>query len=130
MTAGPALSPADQVATWRDALRPLDPNVAPVPGFLIGEWPGIRNEMARFLRDFGEEAVALGYDAIALFGVHRHAGAVRVDSTGALVGIKAVRVRGFEPGLIRFENGLAFRGVPNRVESVPIWAFRPEGVKR
>jgi hypothetical protein len=80
--------------------------------------------MLSFLDERGIEAVYLGFGSRALFGVHRHAAALRVDSCGVLVMVTWVPIARMEPGVIRLANGLVSRGMTNPDESIPIWTFR------
>lgn len=84
--------------------------------------------MLRFLDNWGAQAAAAGWRDIDLFGVHRLAGAVRADATGALVTNWPYRVVALDERTItlaRRDTVLVFRGFTNPGESVPLWAFRP-----
>lgn len=137
MTAAPALSPADQVATWGALVKALPSDRVPCPGmlwFVPGSrgltdppvWPEVRRAMLVFLRDRGVEAVKRGWDAIGLFGVHRLAGAVRADACGAMILLyprTVVAISATEFVTERSGVRQTHRGMPNRAESIPIWEF-------
>lgn len=72
-------------AEWRDGLARLDRAAPPCPGFRSGEWDGLHRVIAHFMDHCAAEAFARGWAALDLFGVHRLAGAARVDSCGALM---------------------------------------------
>ena len=73
-----------------------------------------------FLDRFGEDAIALGWTATDLFGVHPAVGVVRVDYCGALM-ISGERVRAIESDKIRFGMTTYYRNLPGRPVGVPVW---------
>ncbi len=70
---------------WRDGLARLDRWTPPCEGFRSGEWEAVHRAVAHFMTHYATEAVARGWTALDLFGVHGRAGASRVDSCGALM---------------------------------------------
>ncbi len=70
---------------WRDGLALLDRWTPPCEGFRSGEWEAVHRAVAHFMDHYATEAVARGWTALDLFGVHGRAGAARVDSCGALM---------------------------------------------
>ena len=137
MTAALALTDAQQVvASWRTGVLSLDPERVPCPGMLWrgygphgreGVWRAVHRAMLAALDEWGEAAVAFGWSTEALFGVHQTAGAVRADSTGALVTLYPRRVVAMCEREISLERrGViqTFRGLTNPADSVPLWAFR------
>ncbi|GEP00552.1 hypothetical protein [Methylobacterium haplocladii] len=137
MSAAIALSPEQQVvAAWRAGVLSLSPDRIPCPGFIwtepgprgrTGVWTAVHRAMLAFLDEWGEEAVRLGWDTNGLFGVHRAAGALRVDSTGALVTVyphRVVAMTGTEIVLGRKETRSTFRGVTNPGDAIPLWEFK------
>lgn len=98
------------VAAWRAGVLKLSPEKPPCPGMIWAGWPGVHAGMLAFLDKHGVLVVQLGFGTRALFGVHRLAAALRVDSSGALVKVTWSPVATMEPGVIRFANSLVFRG--------------------
>ncbi len=120
---GAALSPVEElVSEWRDALTRIDFDRAPCPGYRADEWAQVRSRALAFLDDFGAQAVALGWTAPRLFGVHPEAGIVRVDACGALVLPGARDVRVLTADAIGFGH-LVHRTKPGQPEGVPVWRF-------
>lgn len=107
---------------WRDALAGLSPDVAPCPGFRPREWPRVLSRALDFLDEFGPQAVALGWTAPRLFGVHPSAGIVRVDACGALVLPITGAVRIITATEVRF-GYLTHREKPGQPQGIPIWRF-------
>lgn len=107
---------------WRDALAGLSPDVAPCPGFRPREWPRVLSRALDFLDEFGPQAVALGWTAPRLFGVHPSAGIVRVDACGALVLPITGAVRIITATEVRFGH-LTHREKPGQPQGIPIWRF-------
>jgi len=118
-----AADPERIVAAWRAGVLKLSPDTPPCPGMIWSGWPGVHAGMLAFLDQRGAEAVRLGFGTRALFGVHRLAAALRVDSCGVLVMVSWVPIATMEPGVIRLSNGLVSRGMTNPDESIPIWTF-------
>lgn len=117
------IAPADVPAAWRDRIGRMDPTRAPCPGFFAAYWPAVHAAMLDFLEEWGPEAVTAGWRTIDLFGVHRDAGAIRADSSGALIDVYPPRVVAVAPGLITFASDLKYRGMTNPGDSIPIWTF-------
>ena len=138
MSAALALTDAQLlVASWRAGILSLPEDRIPCPGIILreagphgrwGVWTAVRSMMLRFVDQWGEEAVALGWTTESLFGVHRLAGAYRADSTGVLVSVYPWRVVTMDDGTITLARGKTrsvFHGLTNPGESIPVWAFRP-----
>jgi len=111
------------VAAWRAGVLSVPSDTPPCAGMIWQGWPGVHAGMLSFLDERGIEAVHLGFGTRALFGVHRLAAALRIDSCGALVMVTWVPIARMEPGVIRLANGLVSRGMTNPDESIPIWKF-------
>ncbi|KQP99704.1 hypothetical protein ASF59_09850 [Methylobacterium sp. Leaf121] len=82
--------------------------------------------MLVFLDEWGEHAADLGWSTEALFGVHRAAGALRSDSTGALVSLyprRCISLWEREIHLERRGSIMVDRGLTNPADSVPLWLF-------
>lgn len=114
---------AETVAIWRQEIEAIADDKIPCPGMSWRNWPKVRAGMLLFLEDWGEAAIAAGWTELSLFGVHRLAGALRPDSTGALVTVTPYYVEALAPGEIHFANGLVDRGLTNPRESVSLWTF-------
>jgi hypothetical protein len=74
------------------------------------------------LDQFGPQALALGWTAARLFGVHREAGIIRVDACGALVLTLSGPVRAITATEVSFGH-LTYREKPGQPEGVPWWEF-------
>ena len=141
MTAAVLVSrdPGTLVDAWRAGVLGLDPQRIPCPGILWreygaggrnGVWTDVHAAMLAFLDAWGERAADLGWTDVQLFGVHRTAGALRSDSTGALVTLYPYAVEAMDARTItltRASSRLVFRGLRNPSDSVPLWSFRPDG---
>jgi hypothetical protein len=124
---------------WRAGIAGLDPTRPPAPGIINVEpgpqgrrdiWSGVHEMMRRFIEERGAEAVALGWSTLSLFGVHRMAGTMRQDATGALITLyprKVIEMTSTEIKLRR--NGVVqtYRGLVNPADSVPAWEFNFQG---
>lgn len=136
MSAALALTDAQQLAaSWRTGVLSLPDDRVPCDGliwfepvtFRPGVWRHVRKAMLSFLDEWGEDAARLGWSTEALFGVHRRAGAVRADCTGALVTLyprRCVALCEREIHLERRGSVTVDRGLANPADSVPLWAFR------
>lgn len=107
---------------WHSALAALSPERAPCPGYRGDEWPRTLARAVDFLDTFGQQAVALGWTASRLFGVHPTAGIFRVDACGALVLPSAGTIRAITATEISFGH-LTHREKPGQPQGVPIWEF-------
>lgn len=107
---------------WRSALAALSPERAPCPGYRGSEWAHVHTRALAFLDEFGPQAIALGWTASRLFGVHREAGIVRVDACGALMLPGTSDVRVLAADAIGFGH-LVYRTKPGQPEGVPVWRF-------
>jgi hypothetical protein len=74
----------------------------------------------RIPRRFSEEAIALGWTATDLFGVHPTVGVVWVDYCSGLM-INARRVEAIGNTWIRYGNQTFRRDRPRRPVGVPVW---------
>jgi hypothetical protein len=125
------------VALWRAGVMSLPEDRIPCPGMILretgprgrfGVWASVRAAMLRFVDQWGEEAAALGWSTESLFGVHRLAGALRADSTGALVSLYPWETVAINEQTITFARNRTrqvYRGMTNFGDSVPIWSLRP-----
>lgn len=144
LLARPLPQPCEEgpVASWRAGIAAIDPKTFHPPGMLAASrshetskgrtvfepapWPAVHAAMIGFVEEWGTRAAALGWATEQLFGVHRLAGAIRMDSTGALVTphpMRVVSMDGTTIVLARDDTRQTFRGLTNPAESVPIWAF-------
>lgn len=124
------------VASWRAGHAQLDPSRPPAPGIINvepgpagrpGVWRVVHEMMGRFIDERGPEAAALGWTTLSLFGVHRTAGSMRVDATGALITLyprKVIAISATEIQLSRRGVVQTYRGLVNPAASVPVWDFR------
>jgi hypothetical protein len=126
VSAALALSSRQQVvASWRAGVLNLPDDRLPCPGLIWlepgprgrpGVWVGVRTMMLRFVEHRGGEAAALGWSTESLFGVHGLAGAMRADSTGALVTLYPRKVIALGERTIVLERNSVrqtFRGMSN-----------------
>ncbi|WHQ72548.1 hypothetical protein [Methylorubrum extorquens] len=126
---------AHLVASWRAGVLSLPDDQVPCPGMIWrspgeggreGVWRHVRKAMLVFLDEWGEHAADLGWSTEALFGVHRGAGALRSDSTGALVSLyprRCIALCEREIHLERRGSITVDRGLTNPADSVPLWLF-------
>ncbi|WP_244030643.1 hypothetical protein [Methylobacterium sp. E-016] len=98
----------------------MKPTVPPCPGLLAQRWQEMRDAAIDFLDRFGEDAIALGWTATDLFGVHPTVGVVRVDYCGALM-INARRVEAIGDTWIRYGNQTFRRDRLRHPVGVPVW---------
>ncbi|KQP40738.1 hypothetical protein ASF49_20430 [Methylobacterium sp. Leaf104] len=124
MPASPKLKlvPAD-AKIWREAFLNLRSSVVPCPGFTLQSWGGAHEACVDFLDRWADEAVALGWTTLEVFGVHPEIGTIPVDFCGAMV-LSAERVSGVSEKHMRFGNMTFYWDKPGRPEgAVPIWLF-------
>lgn len=107
---------------WRSCLSELSPDRIPCPDYRAEEWRRVHARAFSFLDQFGPQALALGWTAPRLFGVHREAGIVRVDACGALVLPTSGPVRAITATEISFGH-LTYREKPRQPAGVPWWEF-------
>ena len=88
---------------------PLAPFIDLCPGFRPQACAAIRARAVPFVEGHATRAVALGWTAEELFGVHPVLGSVRVHCCGALMLSNAGQVASVEPEAIRYANGLISR---------------------
>lgn len=127
------------VESWRAGHARLDPDRPPAPGIInvepgpygrAGVWASVHEMMGRFIDERGAEAADLGWSTVALFGVHRAAGAMRADATGALITLyprRVIALSATEIQLRRHGVVQTYRGMINSAESVPVWDFGHQG---
>ncbi len=75
-----------------------------------------------FVDRFGAEAVALGWTAPQLFGVHPQHGTLRTDYCGALM-LSGQKATGIDTRCVKFGNTSAYRDTLGAPVRVPIWEF-------
>lgn len=107
---------------WRSCLSEMSPDQYPCPGYRGEEWRQVYARALSFLDQFGPQALALGWTAPRLFGVHREAGIVRVDACGGLVLPTSGPVRAITATEISFGH-LTYREKPGQPAGVPWWEF-------
>lgn len=118
----PKLVPADP-KLWRQGFLDLRPSVAPCPGFTLQSWGGAHEARVDFLDCWADQAVALGWMTLEIFGSHPEAGNDRPDFCDAMV-LGTERVSGVTETHIRFVNTTFYRNVPGRPSgAVPLWTF-------
>ena len=125
------------VASWRAGVLSLPDDRIPCPGMIwiepgaqgrSGVWRSVRKAMLVFLDDWGQAAAEFGWSTEDLFGVHRLAGAYRVDSTGALVCLyprRCIALCEREIHLDRIGGSVVVdrRPASTPPDCVPIWLF-------
>jgi hypothetical protein len=113
--APPALPP---LATLLAAM-PATPG--PYLGLRAGEWPPIRQRALEFLREWEEEATALGWTDVDLLGVHPRVGTLNPDYVGALLSSDSPVVS-ITADVITYKDGNRFlRDLPSK--AIPVWEF-------
>ncbi|WP_244479990.1 hypothetical protein [Methylobacterium sp. Leaf94] len=76
-----------------------------------------------FLDRYADQAVALGWSTLDLFGVHPQAGTIRPDYCGAMV-LSGEKVSSVLADRIVFERTTHRRDKPGRPSgAVPLWTF-------
>jgi hypothetical protein len=119
---GPAKVLGGDLRKWRSALAAMSPERIPCPGYRADEWARTLVRALDFLDTFGQQAIALGWTAPRLFGVHPTAGIVRVDHCGALVLPGPGAVRAITATEVSFGH-LTYREKPGQPQGVPVWEF-------
>ena len=118
----PAIVPADP-KLWRQGFLDLRPSAVPCPGFTTQSWGGTHEKCIDFLDRWAEEAAALGWTTLDLFGVHPEAGVIRPDFCGAIV-MSDAKVSAITDRRIAFLNTAFYRDTPGRpTGAVPLWLF-------
>lgn len=118
----PAIIPADP-KLWRKAFIDLRPSVVPCPGFTLQSWGGAHEAGIDFLDRWADEAAALGWTTLDLFGVHPEAGAIRSDFCGAMA-LSTERVSAITDKHMQFGNMTFYRDKPGKPNgAVPLWLF-------
>ncbi len=122
MPAAPAVIPADP-KLWRKGFLDLRPSVVPCPGFTMATWGTTHEVCINFLDRNAEEAAALGWTTLQLFGVHPQVGLIRVDFCGGVV-IPGDKLSALTANRIEFGDTAYYRDTPGRpTGAVPIWLF-------
>ncbi|KQO76405.1 hypothetical protein [Methylobacterium sp. Leaf88] len=118
----PKLVPADP-ALWRKAFLDLRPSVSPCPGLTGTNWTAMHEAAIDFLDRYADQAVALGWTTLDLWGVHPQAGTIRPDFCGAMV-LSGEKVSAVHTDRIAFERTTYRRDKPGRPGgAVPLWTF-------
>ena len=110
------------VAGWRAGLASLSASRIPCPGYTPEGWASVYDRALAFLDTFGDQAEALGWTTLRLFGVHPEAGTIRPDACGGLVLPIGGLVRAITAATISFGH-LTHREMPGRPQGIPIWDF-------
>ena len=122
MPAAPKIIPADPQA-WRQGFLDLRPGVSPCPGLTGTNWTAIHAKGIDFLEKWADEAVALDWTTLDLWGVHAEAGTTRVDYCGGLT-MGTALVTGITKDRILSDHSTYYRNTPSRpTGAVPIWLF-------
>ena len=122
MSATATIIPADP-QVWRKGFLDLRLGVSPCSGLTGANWTAIHEKGIDFLDRWADEAAALGWTTLDLFGVHPTAGTVRIDFFGALV-MSTGLVSGVTENRMRFTNMRFYRDKPCRpTGAVPLWLF-------
>lgn len=122
MPATPAIIPADP-KLWRQGFIDLRPTVSPCTGLTGANWTAIHAKGLDFLDRWADQAAALGWTTLQLWGVNPKNGTVRVDFCGALV-MGAPLVDTVLEDRIQAGNTTFYRNTPGKPEgAVPLWLF-------
>lgn len=122
MSVTATIIPADP-ALWRQGFLDLRSSVVPCPGFTAATWSGVHAKSTDFLDRWADEAAALGWTTLELFGVHSKIGTVRPDYCGALV-MSGELVSAITEQRMQFTNTTFYRDTPGRpTGAVPLWRF-------
>lgn len=122
MPATPAIIPADP-KLWRQGFLDLRPTVSPCPGLTGANWTAIHAKSLDFLDRWADQAAALGWTTLDLWGVNPKNGTVRADFCGALV-MSTDLVTAITEQRMQFTNTTYYRDKPGRPEgAVPLWLF-------
>lgn len=126
MSASP--HPADlppAVATWRDQIERLSPHASPCRYMPPARWAAVREAAINFCDRFGADALALGWTAPQLFGVHAQHGTLRVDYCGAVI-TGSDKALGVEASRVLYERTSSYRDRLGQEWGPPIWEFKPK----
>ncbi|GJD53889.1 hypothetical protein OPKNFCMD_6668 [Methylobacterium crusticola] len=110
------------VLAWSKGLASLSTAQPPCPNFKPDEWRETHERCADFVTRFGEQADAMGWDTITLFGVHPKHGIIRGDWTGVLMPFWADMIEVTERW-IKFGKVTAWKDEPVRYRGIPVWEF-------
>lgn len=117
------ITPAD-AQIWRKAFLDLRPSVSPCPGLTGENWTAIHAKGVDFLERWADQAVALGWTTLDLWGVHPEIGTIRSDFCGAMV-MGNQLVTGIAEQRVYHQTTTFYRDTPGRpMGAIPIWAFR------
>lgn len=120
MSASPA--PADlppTVAPWRDQLERISERASPCRYLTPTQWATMRESAIDFCDRLGAEALALGWTAPQLFGVHPQHGTLRVDYCGALM-VAGKKVHSIDANRVVFERTAGYRDTLGKQWGPPI----------
>lgn len=121
------LSPT--VLEWSRGLASLSPGQPPCLGFRPDEWVETLANCRRFVDDFGTEADRLGWDTLALFGVHPKSGAIRTDWCGVLMPC-LYPVLEATGEFLRVHLWRCMKDKPGRGRGVVVWEFNSAGDRK
>jgi hypothetical protein len=108
---------------WRNGFLDLRPSVSPCPGLTGANWTGIHAKGIDFLDRWADEAAAMGWTTLDLFGGHPKVRTVRVDFCGALM-MSTDFVLRITENRMRFTNTTFHRDTPGRPDgAVALWLF-------
>jgi hypothetical protein len=99
----------------------------PAEGFSAARWQQILGDAARFVDEWGEQAVRLGWHVVDVFGVHVRAPSARYDGMGLVPMLRGGNVVALNANraTIRMPSGadLSYLRLPCQ-DAVPIWDIR------
>jgi hypothetical protein len=111
------------IVEWRLGVERLIRRSTPWE-FSHGDWQNIASASGLFLREWGEQAEALGWTTLDIFGCHPTKPAVRHDMAGLVHGIGDGRIVALDAtsAVIERKSGarLTFRRAPTE-GAVPLW---------
>lgn len=114
------LSP--DAAEWKRRLLTLRADRSPCPRLSASAWATLLASALDFVDRFGSEAVALGWTASQLFGVHPQHGTLRTDWCGALM-LSGRKATAIDARCVTFGNTGAYRDTLGAPQGMPIWEF-------
>ena len=122
MSATATIIPADP-QVWRKGFLDLRPGVSPCPGLTGANWTAIHAKNVEFLDRWADEAAALGWTTLELWGVHPQVGTIRVDYCGGMT-MGTSHVTGITKDRILAAHTTYYRDRPGRpTGAVPLWLF-------
>lgn len=114
------------VASWRNQLERISERASPCRYMPPARWAAVREAAIDFCDRFGGQALALGWTAPQLFGVHLQHGTLRVDYCGALM-IASDKAVGVEGARVLFERTSGYRNRQGQEWGPPIWELEAKG---